>query len=532
MNTTEHTELGNALRFERWDTLKTNPYVTLNENGTLYLTLQELNEQGFPEPLKLVVSAGVIIAMSGDYFGGKEVSYKLPRIEEFRVPSLGEDSTAACEKLGKYLIHKPVTEKEELKLIKSYNRLANPNVTEKNINTIYAINNSHYIPFSSTLNFYMQQLMFSLRVKNYSEILLRNESHFTPWSVRVYAIGHHIALNYAEIFYELNQYLTHTNYQSENPTFNSIRNRIEKMSSEHIKDLAHRYQALALGMEFFCFHYYTDHFAAGHLSFMGDLRALLPKRFGMWGSILANNLHDELNRITVYTKQAYKPLPNTHETPIEAGGDSYFDKTNNKRNKQVCLAGMTASLQDLHRVFNGGKRPEQPQYGGLEFMPDIDNKTYQPKPLLLLTDKKIYFRTDLKHVPLLTPRQLQLAYSDPLNNGYAELSSKLKSFWLVLKLRALPFVYKSKLEPPAESLAFIEKDEINVTREQIIPVMNRNSNENPMRPNSSPNPVTDGILLQGLLQHGFLSNSEKSSSPFDFQETEFINSDNVCPSAV
>ncbi|HHS8488114.1 TPA: hypothetical protein ACTUYI_002838, partial [Legionella anisa] len=323
MDTNEHTELGDALRFQEWDVLKSNPYIDI-ENGSLHLHLQGINENGLPEPIGLKASAGVIIAMSGDYFGGKEVSFNLPSICEFKENPKAFDSTEACKTLGKYLIKTPVTADEEQKLISSYQRLANNKVKQSDIDTIYTINNANYIPFSSTLNFYVQQLMFALRVKNYSDILNRNISHFTPWSVRVYMIGHHIALSYARIYYELKQFLTHEDYQSDNSDFNALlqilRETPNGLDRETLEDLAHRYQALSLGMEFFCFHYYTDHFAAGHVSFMGDLRALLPQRFGVWGSILVNNLHDELNRITVYTKRVYDPTPDKSEPPVAASG--------------------------------------------------------------------------------------------------------------------------------------------------------------------------------------------------------------------
>lgn len=262
--------------------------------------------------------------MSGDYFGGKEVSLDLPSIGEFKANRKAFDRKGSSETLGKYLIKKPVNESEEQKLISSYKRLANKNVQQSDINTIYTINNGKYIPFSSTLNFYAQQLMFALRVKNYSEILTRNLSHFTPWSVRVYTIGHHIALKYARIHYELKQYITHKDYQSKNDEFNALLKVLKQtpdgLDRDKLLDLAHRYQALALGMEFFCFHYYTDHFAAGHISFVGDLRALLPQRFGVWGSILVNSLHDELNKVTVYTKRIYDPSPDKSEPPVTAGG--------------------------------------------------------------------------------------------------------------------------------------------------------------------------------------------------------------------
>ncbi|HHF7366084.1 TPA: hypothetical protein ACPSKY_001188 [Legionella bozemanae] len=518
MDTNEHTELGDALRFQEWDVLRGNPYIDI-EKGTLHLHLQGINEIGLPEPIGLKVSAGVIIAMSGDYFGGKEVSFKLPSICEFKENPKAFDDTGKCNTLGKYLIKKPVTGNEEEKLISSYQRLANTNVKQSDIDTIYTINNANYIPFSSTLNFYVQQLMFALRVKNYSDILNRNIAHFTPWSVRVYTIGHCIALKYARIYYELQQFLAHADYQSENSDFNALLQILAQtpkgLDRETLEDLAHRYQALSLGMEFFCFHYYTDHFAAGHVSFMGDLRAILPQRFGVWGSILVNNLHDELNRIMVYTKRIYDPTPDKSEPPVTAGGDGDFDVANNYFNKQACLAGMTSSLNDLHHVFNGSKLPEQSQYGGLEQMPDIDYQYRQPQPLLLLgQDKKIYYRTDLNTIDTLSPSQLQATYNDPLHHGYTELSNKFAAFSLVFKLRVLPFIYNSQLKTlTTEQLKLLEAEELELNPgRRPIPQPPIVLGQKPIAIPVWQQPATNHTVTQALLKNGILATSGKNRS--------------------
>lgn len=112
MNTTEHTELGNALRFLDWNTLEGNPYITFDKEGTLHLELQSINESGLPEPVGLTVPAGVIIAMSGDFFGGSEVTFDLPSICQYKANPNAFDSTGTCETLGQYLIKEPVTEDE------------------------------------------------------------------------------------------------------------------------------------------------------------------------------------------------------------------------------------------------------------------------------------------------------------------------------------------------------------------------------------------------------------------------------------
>lgn len=395
----------------------------------------------------------------------------------------------------------------------SYQRLANKQVTQKDIDTIYTINDANYIPFSSTLNFYVQQVMFALRVKNYSEILNRNLAHFTPWSVRVYTIGHSIALRYACLYYDLTQLCKHSGYQSDNKDFNSLLKILEQTkegaTQEHLQNLAHRYQALALAMEFFCFHYYTDHFAAGHVSFVGDLRALLPQRFGVWGSILVNNLHDELNRVTVYTRRVYDPTPDKTEPPVEAGGDNDFNVPNNYYNKQACLQGMTSSLLDINGMFQGGKLPDQKNFGGLEQLPDIDSQYRQPQPLFLLgRDNKIYYRSDLNQIEMLSPSQLEATYSAPSQHGYTELKNKFEAFSLVCKLRLFPYIYFGQLKTlNAEQIKFLEaeENELNPGRRPIPqpPVL---VGQKPVTPVTVPlwqQPATRNSVKQGLEKMAF-----------------------------
>ncbi|MDR3503182.1 MAG: hypothetical protein P4L79_11450 [Legionella sp.] len=452
MDTDEHIRLGNATRLQM-ELFKDNPYVKSAPDGTPLIDLQGLDANGMPISINLNdVPAGIIIGMSGDYFGGREVAYELPMINDFKRNKAALDSDDACETLGQLLNRMPITDEQAQKLVCSYKRFANEDVTQKDIDTILTINNKNYISFSPTLNSYAQQGWFALRVKNYSEILNRNLSHFTPWSVRAYTIGHHLALQYARLSYELKQLADNPDYQSDNAEFNRIRGILENtpdgLSTKNLQDLSYRHQALSLSMEYFCFHYYTDHFAAGHGAFMGDLRAILPERFGTLGSILVNNLHDELNRVAVYTKKPYDPTPNPQDPPVEAGGDGDFDAPNNHFNKVACIAGMQSSLADLDKVFIGGAIPQQPQYGGLESMPDIDDKYRQPQPLIILgEDNKVYRRTHVSEIKTLSPSQLKAAFADPKNNGYTELSNKWDAFRLVFKLRVLPFFYEGKLQP-------------------------------------------------------------------------------------
>lgn len=453
MNTTEHTELGNGLLL---DNIEGNPYLRVDEFGVLHLRLQRFGENNLPEPMELEMSAGEIIAMAGDYFtqANWTMNLDLPKCELFDSPV----------ELGKYLIRKPIDSKEESALITAYNNLAAPDVTRKEIDRIYSINNATYVPFSPTLNFYAQQLMYYFRVKDYGEMLVRNQTHFTPWSIRVYVLGHAIALRYARLSYELKQLAADNNYQSDNPDLlslkTSLQNKNEPLSSNTLIDLANRYHAQAYSIELFTFHYYSDHFATGHMSMIGDLRVLLKDRFGVWGNILANNIHDEVNRVGVYTVRPYDPIPNTTEAPSRARGDGKFDTCLNQFNRLACLNGMTASLKDIDQVLSGGKIPGQRDYGGLIHMPDVDFNSRQHQPLLVLSQGKVYYREHLSKIQILSPTEYEALRQNPEKHGYKELTNKWSAFKLVTKLRLFPYIYDGAIVPVSdEKLAEIIADE-------------------------------------------------------------------------
>ncbi|KTD17861.1 hypothetical protein [Legionella jordanis] len=461
MNTNEHTELGNRLRFEN---LVNNPYLRIDEQGTLHIKLQRC-ENGLPSPMNLEMSAGEIIAMAADFFTDRNWNMKLdlPSFHSFKTAA--SFSHNSSRSMGEYLIEKPLQPEEEEAFLNAYNSLASPAVTRKDIDRIYKIDGSTYIPFSSTLNDYVKQLMFFLRVKDYGEMLNRNQTHFTPWAVRVYVLGHSQALSYARLAFELGQCLKDSAYQSNNPDFQNLIHNLkeenQELNQESIQELMHRYQALALCLELFVFHYYSDHFAAGHMAMVGDLRVLLGERFGVWGNILANNLHNELNRLGVLTKKPYDPTPSPTEAPTPAGGDGSFDGCLNHHNKQACLAGMQASLLDLQHVLAGEPMPKPKNYGGLEYLPDVDFNVRQLQPVILLGDDlKIYYREQLSVVKTLSPLDYKKMQAAPGQWGYVEIKNKWDAFWLTAKLRLLPFIYEGKVQAPsAAELLRIEQEE-------------------------------------------------------------------------
>lgn len=458
METKEHKEVGDALRLVLSEV---NPYIRIDESGVFHLRLQRFSADNLPVAMELELSAGDVIAMAGDYFTQADwtMYLDLNQCANFINPV----------QLGEFLIAKPVANKETSALITAYNNLAAPDVTRKQIDRIYAISNANYIPFSSTLNSYVQQLMLAIRVKNYGEMLTRNQTHFTPWAIRVYILGHTIALLHAQLAFELKQWANDPNYKSSNINLLALQdyftNKHEIPTAEQIVNLAHQYHTQALSIELFTFHYYTDHYATGHMSMVGDLRVLMQTRFGVWGSILANNLHDEINRVGVFTNKPYDPVKDPTEPATRARGDGKVDTCLNSENKRDCIAGMTASLQDINDVLSGAPLPAQNQYGGLNYMPDVDYNTRQHKPLLILNQEKIYYRSKLSKVDIISPSEYEALRRDPRAFGYIELSSTWQAFKLVAKLRLFPYLYTGKVQ----ALSQEKEDEILADERQRTP---------------------------------------------------------------
>jgi len=428
--------------------------------------------------MALEMSAGEIIAMAGDFFSQANwtIDLELPSCKKFK----------SAYELGRKLISKPVTPKEEAALITAYNNLAAPDVSRKEIGRIYKITNMNFNPFSSTLNSYVQQLMLYLRVKNYGEMLVRNQTHFTPWAIRVYILGHTIALRYAHLSFELKQLAANPDYKSDNPDLTLVKNSFvnREPSSAELVDLAHRYHAQAYSMELFTFHYYSDHFATGHMSMIGDLRLILQERFGVFGSILANNLHDEINRIGVYTIKPYDPTPDNTEVPIRSRGDGKFNTCLNQFNRRDCLSGMTASIKDINTVLCGAPIPAQKNFSGLEYMPDVDYNSRQHEPLILLSEGKVYYRNNLSKINVLSPSEYEAIRANPKEHGYSELTSKWGAFNLVTKLRLFPYFYSGKV--------------LNVSDEKLAKILLDEKNRSPQRspiPEPTCNPESERTVL-------------------------------------
>ncbi|MCC5791374.1 MAG: type IV secretion protein Dot [Legionellaceae bacterium] len=452
MDTLEHVVLGNSLRIQTFD----NPLLSVDEQGQLRINLHRLDAANLPRSVpQLWLTPGEIIAMV-DYFTEKnwDMVLDLPRCPSY------EDSV----RLGRDLIRRPPFAHEERALYQAYQNLAADDVKPKDIARIFSITSANYIPFSKTLNSYAQLLMLFLRVKDYGEMLNRNQTHFTPWAVRCYILGHHQALQYARFSWYLRQLSEDRHFLPPDALCADLGERLQApgcdFSPQSLRQRAQQFHALSLGIECYTFHYYSDHFATGHMSQVGNLRKALPERFGVWGGILANNMHDEINRVGALTTRPYDPTPNPQEPPLPARGDGAFNSCLNAYNKDACIAGMQHSLADIEQALSTGRIAEQTCYGGLEHLADVDYQYRQHQPLFIMREERIYQRGHLDKIRLLSPADYQRMLADPGAYGYQQLKTKWQAFKLVAKLRLLPFLYKGKVQAISEEYRHeIEADE-------------------------------------------------------------------------
>jgi len=188
------------------------------------------------------------------------------------------------------------------------------------------------------------------------------------------------------------------------------------------------------------------------------MRKDLADRFGVFGGILVNNMHNEDNfnsvactnpfqpKVDAPYKSADKPFSMIRQDNAAYGDGTYFNRENNE-NSNMLINGMDNSLGDIARLMSTGEMRQPQNYGGLTFLPDIDQCKRQTQPLLIQTkDGKIHFRSDLKNIKMLSPTEYQQTVADPGANGYEELTY-FKSLVLVFKLRVLSLFYSAQVEP-------------------------------------------------------------------------------------
>lgn len=524
METLEHTEVGDQIQY--FSEIQ-NPYICKDAQGVLCLTLIG-NQDGALTPLPhLKLSAGQIVAMAGDYFAnpGWEMVFDIPN----------QHSNANHIELARKLIKDPVRREETEACQKSFAELANAGVRPCDIQAIYNIKETTYLPID-TLNGYFQELMLYLRVANYGKKVDKNAAHFTPWAIRAYLIGHQLALRQARIAYELEVLANNPDYISNNkdaiPILRSyiekpdFKDNIEAYRPEMI-ELAHRYHALATATELSTFHYYSDCFASGHLSRMGFLRNELPDHFGsILGGLLVNDMHNEDNRVGVNVSDAYDPHPeNWYHTT--AYGDRYEDNPHNFINKANCIKGMSLSLAEIEAVRAGQFIPQQPFYRGFEELPEVDESLCQKEPLFILWESKIYRRKHPSKIKILSPSEYKtLMSTDPEQHGYIRVKSKWDAFKQVFKLRILAPFYQGKVQKlSAETEARIDQEELekNPHRDKDGQHNHRycpkHKSKRMKKYSREGLAVTEAPLREYIREHGFFSPPRKPPKPSEMVAT-------------
>ncbi|QRN04515.1 hypothetical protein GH742_11875 [Legionella sp. MW5194] len=447
METNEHKSAGNQIRIQTFG----NPYLqgskNLSPDEKQVLKVQMMRKvDGIPMPLDLQLSAGDIVALAGDYYtkAGWGLQLKIPQ---------GTDN--------REVITDSVSNQEYQAFRRAYENLASPDVKKSTVDRIYAIENS-FLPSV------LQQAVYALVIPEYGNKLVNNEAHFSPWSLRAYIVGHRSALRMAKLAYQCRQLAEGqiTEEQLHSKLAENIRKIRENKSkygfagkSDHdmIVELGQRYHAMAVARDLFAMHFYSDHFAAGHLSRMGRLRTLLPERFKLLslGSILVNNMHNEDNADSITAtnpftpviegkdKGSEEPFAMLHEDNKVYGDGTYFERSNDA-NSNMLVNGMDNSLGDIARLLHDGTMREQNNYGGLTFLPEIDSSKPQPQPLFIAKGDDIYYRKNPWIIKQLNPADYEKTINDPESqDDYGKLTA-FQAFLLVLKLRVGGLIYSTQ----------------------------------------------------------------------------------------
>lgn len=521
METNEHKSAGDQIRIQTFN----NPYLQGSKNLSTdeehILKVQMMRKvDGIPMPLDLQLSAGDIVALAGDYYtkAGWGLQLKTPE---------GTDNHA--------VITDPVSNQEYQAFRAAYEDLASPEVKKSDVERIYAIEKS-FLPSV------LQQAVYALVIPGYGNKLENNEAHFSPWSLRAYIVGHRSALRMAQLAYQCRQLAEGqiTEEQLHSKLAENLRNIrknkskygfAEKSDLEIVVELGQRYHAMAVARDLFAMHFYSDHFAAGHLSRMGKLRTLLPERFKTLslGSILVNNMHNEDNADSITAtnpftpvlegkdKQGEEPFAMLHEDNKVYGDGTYFERSNDE-NSNMLINGMDNSLGDIARLLHDGTMREQDNYGGLTFLPEIDSGKPQPQPLFIAKGDDIYYRKNPWIIKQLNPADYEKTLNDPASQeDYAKLTP-LKAFFLVLRLRVGGLIYSTQTiaanteVPKPVSLQATQPDTQAAEKEKRSP---------PVRSDKvSWQKYAGGEVNNLLATHGFLRSKDKPAARLQEFEPE------------
>lgn len=487
METVEHREAGNSIRIETLGNKYLKKGHCLDQKSlkdpeeTLKVVIMSL-EDDIPVDTGLELSAGDIVALAGDYY---------------TKPGWGNDlqvftNTGDPAKDNKQPITTPIAEKEFKAFQEAYADLATP-VTDKQetINQIFEVADRKEDDV-------FKEIWYAEHIPGYADKLTNNVAHFAPWSTRAYIVGHSSALKMAELAREcharsdyqaLPEYIQNNNGLPEklakikaNPTKYGF---LKELTDKEIyTELGHRYHALAVAQDLFIMHFYSDHFAAGHLSRISTMRKTLPEKFPFLslGSILINNMHNEDNTDSIEGINPFQEQENDDSTTFlmpntvtNIYGDGTYANRENDDNANMLINGMDNSLGDIARLMTStAPLPQAQKYGGLNFLPEIDYTKRQTQPLLIEgtgeNKGKFYFRENVRVIKMLSPSEYQNTIKNPPENGYKELTT-WEAFKLVIKLRVLPAI-SSIFTPKLEVITKDKEEHITANEEASKPFTN------------------------------------------------------------
>ncbi len=439
METIEHTDAGNQIMF---GTSTDNPYLSggryTNSNNLqpLKLNLMRLDD-GLPSPSQLELTAGQVVALAGDYYThpGWGNVLQLPNITGAKCPY---QQSAEID----------VSSIESNAFEQSYQALSLARM--KDIEKIYQLEKD-YEQNPTAMKQYLNQLRLQKIIPQYLSALKNNTAHFSPWSTRAYLVGHHRALHYARVANQLKRLADgHITLNDVNEEVGIIYHKIRKKSGNFktcsrqamLKEYHHRYYTLAVSMDLSAMHYYSDHFASGHLSRLGLLRTEMAKQFGLAGQLLVNSMHNEDNHLGVQVTHGERHAfsrPFRHTLSV-AHGDGKYHKSSNDSNANNMLNGMTASLGEIYQVANAtdDKQIHPKQYlAATTFLPRVDDKAVQYEPMFVLTPKgEIFYRKDLTKPQMISAKKYQRLLQAPEKFPHRYASLSLFDAWiLVIKTR-------------------------------------------------------------------------------------------------
>ena len=432
METIEHTHAGNQIIA---DFAKDNLYLQFGHYIEGKIKPLEIGmmriENGLPQPTGLTLKAGEILALAGDYFTkpGWGLSLQIPEFHS--IDQSPYQHSAAIEISGD----------ERTVFHESYATLTAPNVDRKLVDKIYEIDKD-FSDNPSTFNQYITQIKFMSSVPHYLNALKSNEAHFAPWSTRAYVVGHATALEYAKRSHELtecangNLKVQDTSAETQE-VINKIRLAEQKdiASPELLHEYAHRYYALAVSMDLSAMHYYSDHFAGGHLNRIGLMRKSLSDKYGFIGQTLVNSMHNEDNDNGVFVKHGNRSqfqLPDNIAI-TNAEGDGTYDKSNNDENANDLIDGMTASIGEIYTVGTTGQTISPKDYeAATTFLPEVDLDVKQYQPMFVLKENgDIYFRKNIATAYKMQPDAYKELLKSP--ESFTDQYEKL-SMWKAIKL--------------------------------------------------------------------------------------------------